>query len=170
MHVCEHVRALCSVTQLCPNVCNPMDCSTPGFPVHLQVLKAAQTHVLWVGDVIQPSHPLPLIFPASGFYSMSQHFAFRWPKNWSFSFRIWLSSEYSGWISFRADWFDLLAIQGTLKNLLQHHNSKAKILRCSAFFIVLLSHLSIHGYWKNHIFDYPDLYRQSDVFAFLYDL
>ena len=144
-----------------------MDCSMPAFLVLHYLPEFAQTHVLWVGDIIQPSHLLPLIFPASGFYSMSQLFAFRWPKNWSFSFSFWLSSEYLGWISFRVDWFDLLAVQGTLKSLLQHHSSKASILQCSAFFIVQLSNLSVRGYWKNHCFNYPDLYRQSDVFAFM---
>ena len=121
-----------------------MDCSTPGFPVHHQLPELAQIHVHQIGDAIQPSHPtVPFSshlqsFPASGSFQMSQFF--RWPKYWSFSFSISPSSEYSGLISFRMDWLDLLAVQGTLKRLLQHHSSKASILWCLAFFIVQLSH------------------------------
>ena len=85
----------------------------------------------------------------------------RWPKYWSFSFSISLFNEYSGLISFRIDWFDLLAVQGTLESLLQHHSSKVPILRCLAFFTVQLS----HDYWKNHSFDYMDLCWQSNVSA-----
>ena len=81
----------------------------------------------------------------------------RWPKYWNFSLSISASNEYSELISFRIDQFELLAVQGTLKSLLQHHSSKASVLQCSAFFIVQLSHLS-HGYWKNHSFDYMDLF------------
>ena len=101
-----------------------MDCSTPGFPVHHQLPKLAQTHVHRVGDAIQPSHPLssslllPSIFPSIRVFSKESDLRFRWPKYWSFSFRINLSNEYSGLISFRIDWFDLLAVQGTLKSLL----------------------------------------------------
>ena len=113
-------------------LCNPMDCSTPGFPVHHQLLELTQTHVCRVGDAIQPSHPLSASPPA---FSLSQHRVFskesvlriRWPKYWSFSFSIGPSSEYSGLISFRMDWLDLLAVQGTLKSLLQHHSLKAWI-------------------------------------------
>ena len=88
----------------------------------------------------------------------------RWPECWSFGFSISPFSEYSGLISFRIDWFDLLADQGTLKSLLQHHNSKASILQCSAFFMVQFT--SIHDYWKNHSFDYTDFFSQSDVSTF----
>ena len=113
---------LSSVVQLCPNLCYPMDCSTPGFPVQHQLLELAQTHVHWVSDTIQPSYPLSSPSPA---FNFSQHqglfqwvsFGIRWPKYWSFSFSISSSSEYSGLISFRIDWFDLLAVQGTLKSL-----------------------------------------------------
>ena len=123
-----------------------MDCSTPGFPVHHQLLEIAQTHVYQVGDAIQPSHPLSSPSPPS--FNLSQHQVFsselvlciRWPKHWSFSFRISPSDEYSGLISFRMDWFDLLEVQGTLKSLLQHHSSKASILQRSALFMVQLSH------------------------------
>ena len=121
----------------------------PGNPVHYQLLELAQTHVHYVGDAIhpiQPSHPLSSPSPASVFPSISRVFSnksvlrIRWPKYWSFSFSIRPSSEYSGLISFRIDWLDLLAVQGTLKSVLQHHSSKASIPRCSAFFIVQLSH------------------------------
>ena len=116
----------------------------PGFPVHHQLLEFTQTHVHWVGDAIQPSHPLsspisPSIFPSIRVFSNESVLHIRWPKYWGFSFSISPSSEYSGLISFKMDWFDLLAVQGTLKSLLQHHSSKASILRCLAFFIVQLS-------------------------------
>ena len=123
-----------------------MDCSTPGFPVIHQLMELAQTHVRWVGDAIQPSHPLSspslptfTIFPSIRVFSNESALRNRWPKYWSFSFSISPSNEHPGRISFRMDWLDLLAIQGTLKSL-QHHSSKALILRCSAFFIVQLSH------------------------------
>ena len=124
-----------------------MDCSIPGFPVHQQLLEHTQTHVHHVGDVNQPSHPLSSPSPPAFNPSQQQGFSnesdlhIRWPKYWSFSFSISPSNEYSGLISFRMDWLDLLAVQGTLKNLLQHHSSKASILRHSNFFIVQLSHL-----------------------------
>ena len=124
-----------------------MDCSTPGFFVLHHLLELAQTHVHWVGDAIQPSHPLltpltlPSIFASIRVFSNESALHIRWPKYWSFSFSISLSSEYSRLISFRTDWFDLLAIQGTCKSLLQHHSLKASILWRSTFFIVQLSHL-----------------------------
>ena len=123
-----------------------MDCSTPGLPVHHQLPEFTQTHVHWVGDVIQPSILccplllLPSIFPSIRVFSNELVLCIRWPKYWSFSFSISPSNEYSGLISFRMDWFDLLAVQGTLKSLLQHYSSKASILQRSAFFIVQLSH------------------------------
>ena len=123
-----------------------MDCSTPGLPIHHQLLEFTQIHVYWVGDAIQPSHPLssallpPLIFPSIRVYSNDSVLRIRWPKYWSFSFNIIPSNEYSGLISFRMDWLDLLSVQGTLKSLLQHHSSKASILRQSAFLIVQLLH------------------------------
>ena len=117
----------------------------PGFPVHHQLLEFTQTHVHWVRDAIQPSHPLsspisPSVFPSIRVFSNESVLHIWWPKYWSFSFSISPSSEYSGLISFKMDWFDLLEVQGTLKSLLQHHSSKASILRCLAFFIVQLSH------------------------------
>ena len=130
-----------SVAHSCLTLCDPMDCSIPGFPVHHQLPKLAQTHVYQVGDAIQPSHPLSSSSPPA--FRLSQHMVFsnesvlhiRWPKYWSFSYSISPSNEYSGLISFRMDWLDLLAVQGTLKSLLQPHSSKASILWCSAFFI-----------------------------------
>ena len=132
----------CSV-QSCPTLCDPMNCSTPGLPVHHQLLESTQIHVYWVGDAIQPSHPhllLPLIFPSIRVFSDESALHIRWPKYWSFSFNISPSKEHPELISFRMDWLDLLAVQRTLKSLLQHHSSKASILQRSAFFIVQLSH------------------------------
>ena len=130
----------------CVRLCNPMDCSTPCFSVHYQLPELAQTHVHWVGDAIQPSHPrlplllLPSVFPSIRFFCSESVLHIRWPKHWSFSFSISTSNEYSGLISLKMDWLDLLAVQGTLKSLLQHHSSKASILWHSTFFIVQLSH------------------------------
>ena len=135
-----------SVAQSCPTLCDPMDCSTPGLPVHHQLPEPTQTHVHLLGDAIQPSHPLfspsppPSIFPSIRIFSNESDLCIRWPKYWSFSFNISPSNEHPGLISFRMDWLDLLAVQGTLKSLLQHHSSKASILQHSAFFIVQLSH------------------------------
>ena len=135
-----------SVAQSCLTLCDPMDCSTPGLPVHHQLPEPNQTHIYCIGDAIQPSHPLsslilpPSIFPSIGVFSNESVLRIRRPKYWSFSFSISPSNEYSGLISFRIDWLDLLAVQGTLKSLLQHHSSKASILCLSAFFIVQLSH------------------------------
>ena len=116
----------------------------PGFPVHHQLPELAQTHAYQVGDAVQPSHPLsfllPSIFPSNRVFSNKSVLSIKWPKYWSFCFSISPSNEYSGLISFRIDCFDLLEVQGTLKSLLQHCSSKASILRCSAFFIVQLSH------------------------------
>ena len=123
-----------------------MNRSTPGLPVHHQLPELAQTHVHWVGDAIQPSHPLlspsllPSIFPSIRVFSSESVLCIMWPKYWSISFSISPSNEYSWLISFRTEWLDLLAVQGTLKSLLQHHSSKASILWCSAFFMVQLSH------------------------------
>ena len=130
-----------------------MNHSTPGLPVHDQLLEFTQTHVYQVGDAIQPSHPLsspsPLAFNLSQqrVFSSESVLPIRWSKYWSFSCSINPSNEYSGLNSFRMDWLDLLAVQGTLKSLSQHHSSNALILQCSAFFTVQLT--SIHDYWKN---------------------
>ena len=119
-----------SVPQSCLTLCDPMDCSTPGFPVHHQLPDLAQTHVHWVSDVIQPSHPLSSPSPPAfklawiRVFSNESVLCIRWPKYWNFSFSISLFKDYSELISFRTDWFDLPAVQGTLKRLLQHHRSK----------------------------------------------
>ena len=118
-----------------------MNRSTPGLPVHHQLSEFTQTQVHRVSDAIQPSHPLSSPSPPAP--NPSQHqslFQLRWPKYWSFSFSISPSKVHPGLISFKMDWLDLLAVQGTLKSLLQHHSSKASILRHSAFFTVQLSH------------------------------
>ena len=121
-----------------------IDCSKPGFLVLHHLLELALTHVHWVSDIIQPSHSLssssPPAFYLSQVLSNESALHIRWPKYWSFNFSISPSNEYSGLISFRIDWFDFLAVQGTRKSLLQHHSSKASILQCSGFFMVQLSH------------------------------
>ena len=123
-----------------------MNHSTPGLPVHHQLPEFTQTHVHRVSDAIQPSHPLSSPSPPAPIPSQYQGLSnestlrMRWPKYWSFSFSISPSNEHPGLISFRMDWLDLLAVQGTLKSFLQHHSSKASILQRSAFFTVHLSH------------------------------
>ena len=117
--------------------CDSMDCSTPGLPGLHRLPECAQTDVRRVGDAIQPSHPLsspsplPSVFPSIRVFSNESLLRIKWPKYWSFSFSISPSSEYSGLISFKIDWLDLLAVQGTLKSLLQHHSSKASVLHLS---------------------------------------
>ena len=137
-----------SGAQSCLTLCHPMDCSMPGFPVHHKLLELTinHVHVHWVSDAIKPSHPLsslfllPSIFTSSRVFSNESVLHIRWPKYWSFSFNISPYNEHSGLISFRMDWLDLLADQGTLKSLLQHCSSKASTLLHSAFFIVQISH------------------------------
>ena len=154
--ICHSVQ-FSSVAQSCLTLCDPMNHSTPGLPGHHQLPEFTQTHVYRISDAIQPSHPL--LSPSPPAPSPSQHqslfnesvLRMRWPKYWSFSFSIIPSKEIPGLISFRMDQLDLLAVQGTLKSLLQHHSSKASILRHSAFFTVLLSHP--HDHWKNHNLD-----------------
>ena len=139
-----------SVTQSCPTLCNPMNSSMPGLPVRYQLPSLPK--LMSIESVMPSSHLilcrpllLPLsIFPSVTVFSNEPLLCIRWPEYWSFSFSISPSSEYSGLISFRMDWLDLLAVQGTLKSLLQHHSSKSSILRCSAFFMVQLT--SIYDY------------------------
>ena len=204
-----------SVTTSCLTLCDPMDCSLPGFPVLHYLLELAQTHVYcgegngnplqcsclenprdggawWAAifgvrqswtrlkqlssssmsiESVMPSNHfiicrpllLPSIFSIIRVFSNDAALCTRWSNYWSFNFSISLSNEYSGLISFRIDWFDLLAVRGTLKNLFQHHTSKAPIHLCSAY----LSHVltSVHDYWKNHSFDYTYLCQQSNVSA-----
>ena len=135
-------RKFSSVAQSCPTLCDPMDCSTPGFPVYHQLPELAQTHVYPVGDAIQPSHPL--LSPSLLASNLSQNQdIFQWA---SFLLQVakvlQLQLQSFQWMFRvdRIDWFDLLAVQGTLKSLLQHHNSKTSILQRSAFFIVQLSY------------------------------
>ena len=132
-------------TQSSPSLCDPVD-STPGFPVHHQLPELTQTHVI---ELVMPSnyfilcHPLllpPSIVPSIRVFSKESVLCVRWPKYWSFSFSVSPSNEYLGLMSFSMDWLDLLAVQGTLKSLLQHHSSKASLLQHSAFLIVQLSH------------------------------
>ena len=135
-----------SVTQSCTTLCDPMNRSTPGLPIHHHLPEFTQTHFHRVSDAIQPSHPpsspllLPPIPPSIRVFSNESTLRMRWPKYWSFTFSIIPFKEIPGLISFRMDWLDLLAVQGTLKSLPQHHSSKASILRCSAFFTVQLTH------------------------------
>ena len=130
----------CSVTKLYLTLCNPMDCSTPGCPVLHCLLKFAQIHVPWIGDAIQPSHPLS---PPSPAFYLSQHQSlFQWVGSYDQVAKVLelqLQHQSFQWI-FRTDWFDLPVAQGTANSLLQHHSSKASILGCSAFFMVQLSH------------------------------
>ena len=135
-----------SVAQLCPTLCDPMNHSTPGLPVHHQLPEPLK--LMSIESVMRSSHLilcrplllLPLIPPSIRVFSNESTLCMRWPKYWSFSFSISPSNEHPGLISFRMDQLDFFAVQGTLKSLLQHHSSKASILRCSAFFTVQLSH------------------------------
>jgi len=140
----------------CPTPCDPKDCSTPDFLVlHHLLLKLMSIVSVMPSNHLILCRPLLLllsIFPSIRFFSNRSVLHIRWPKYWSFSFSISPSNEYSRLISFRIDWFDLLAVQGTLKSLLQHHSSKAPIL-CSAFFMVQLAHPYITTR-ENHSFDY----------------
>ena len=143
-HIIHSVQ-FSSVTQSCPPLCDPMDCRMPGFPVHHQHPELTQIHRHRVSDASQPSHLLS--YPSVSAFNLTQHQGFfqwvsssiRSPKYWSFIFSISPFNEYSGLISFRMDWLDLLAVQGTFKDLLQHCSSKASILQRSAFLIVQLS-------------------------------
>ena len=135
-----------SVAQLCLTICDPVDCSMPGFPVHHQLQSLIK--LMSIESVMPSNHfilcrPLllpPSIFPSIRVFSNESVLRIRWAKYWSFSFSISPSNEYSVLVSFRMDWLDLLSVQGTLKSLLQHHSSKASILWCSSFFILQLSH------------------------------
>ena len=123
-------------------LCDPMNHSTPGLPVHHQLPESTQTHVMPSNHLIlhRTLLFLPSIFPSIRVFSNKSAIRIRWPKYWSFSFSISSSKEHPGLISFTMDWLDLLAVQGTLKSLLQHHSLNASILRHSAFFTVQLSH------------------------------
>ena len=153
------------------DICDPMDCSTPDFPVFHYLLEFAQTHS--IKSMMPFKHLilfhllfLPSIFLSIRVFSNESALRIKWPQYWSFSFSISSSIEYSRQISFRIDWLDRLAVQGTLKSLLQHHSLKASMCWHSALFMVQLSHQSVHECRKNHSFDYKDLCWQS-VFCHL---
>ena len=138
-------------------LCDPMDCSTSGFLVHHQLLELTQTHVPWVGDTIQPSHPLssllqPSIFSSIRVFSNESVLRMWWPKYWSFNFSISPSKEYSGLICFTIDWFDLLVIQGTLKESSPPPQLKS-INSLALSFLYSPTLTPIHEYCKNHSFD-----------------
>ena len=143
----DYIYQIRSVAQSCPTLCNPMNCSTPGLPVHHQLPEFTE-RLTSIESVMPSSHLilccplllLPPIPPSIRVFSKESALCITWPKYWSFSFNISPFSEHPGLISFRMDWLDLLAVQGNLKSLLQHHRSKASILRHSAFFTVQLSH------------------------------
>ena len=145
-----------SITQSCPTLCDLMDCSTSVFPALHYLLKFAEIRGHRVGDAVSLilCRPLllPSIFPSIGVFPSESVLYLRWPKYWSFNFSISPSNEYSGLISFRINWLDLLAVQGTLKSFLHHHNSKASLLWYSAFFVVQLSYPYMTT-GKNHSFD-----------------
>ena len=152
-------------------LCDPMDCSTPGLPVHHQLPEFTQTHVHWVGNAIQPSHPLSSSSPPS--FNLSQHQGpFKWvrsshqvAKYWSFNFSISSSNEYSGLISLRMNWMDLLAVQETLQE--SSPTQQFKSINSSVLsFLYSPTLKSIHDHRKNHSFDKMDLCQQSNVFAF----
>ena len=144
----QRISQFCSVTQSCPTLYNPMDCSTPGLPVHHQFPGFTQTHVHWVSNAIQPPHPLSSPFPPTFNLSQQQGFSsesvlhIRWPKYWSFSFNISPSSEHPGLISLRMDWLDLFAVQGTIKS---SPTPQFKSINSSVFrFLYSPTHTSIY--------------------------
>ena len=158
-----------SVAQLCPTLCNPLDCSMPGFPVNQQLPEPAQTHVHRIGDAIQPSHPLSSPSPPALYLSQHQGL-FQWvssyqvAKYWSFSFSISPSDEYLGLISFRMDWLDLLAVQRTQESSPTPQFKNINYLALSFLYSPTL--IFIHDHWKKHRFHETDLCWQSNVSAF----
>ena len=162
----------CSVAQSCPTFVTPWivacQASLP-FTISQSLLKLMSIELVMLYNHLILCHPLlflPLIFPSIRVFFNKLAVCIRWPKYWSFSLSINPSNEYSGLISFRIDWFDLIAVQGTLKSLLKHHSSKSSILQCSAFLMVQLSHPYMNDYRENHTFDYTNLCQQSNVSAF----
>jgi len=161
----------CPVTNLYPALSDHMNASKPGFPVLHYLLEFSQTHVHWVGDAIQPSHPLSPPSPSA--LNLSQHQGlYQWvdilhqvTKYWSFSFFFSPSSEHSGLISLRIDWFDLPSVQGTLKSSTTPKFESISSLALSLLYGLTLT--SVPGYWNSHSFDYKDLCQQTDVSAFL---
>ena len=155
-----HITVVHSLS--CPTLCDPMDCSMPGFPVLQYLLEFALIYFHLIGDSIQHltlCHPLlllPSIFPGIWVFSNEPALRIKWSKYWSFNFSISPSSEYSGLVSLSIDWFDLLAVQRTFKSLHQHENISSSVL--SLLYGPTL--MSMHNYWKNHRFDYTDLFQQ----------
>ena len=156
-----------SVAQSCPTLCDSMDCSMPGFPVHHQLLELVQTHVHWVGDAIQPSHPL--LPPSPPAFNLSQHRGlFQWVCSLHqvtkvLKLQLSPSNEYSGLISFRIDWFDLLArVSQESSPTPQFKSINSSVLS----FLYGPTLTSIHDFWKNHSFEYTDLCQQSNASAF----
>ena len=152
MFLSKHQLKFISVAQSCPALCDYMNCSTPGLHVHHQLLESTQTHVHWVGDeILCLLFLLPSIFPSIRVFSNESVLCIRWQKYWSFGFNISPSKENPGLISFRMDWLDHIAVQGTLKSLLQHHCSNVS---SSAFsFLYSRTLTSIHDHQKNHSLD-----------------
>ena len=151
-HLCDIAKAVfqfSSVAQLCPTLCDPMDCIMPGFPVHHQSPSGSLFKLMSIESVMPSNHLIlchpillrPSVFPRIRIFPNESVLHIRWPKYWSFSFSC--SNKYSRLLSFKIDWFYLLAVQGTFKSLLQHHSSKASILWRSAFFMVQLSQSSV---------------------------
>jgi len=155
-HFDEVLFQFSSIAQSCLAFCDPMDCSTSGFPVHhqLPLLKLMSIESVMPSNHLILCRPLllPSIFPSIRVFSNESALCIRWPKYWSFSFSISPSNEHPGLISFRMDWLDLLAVQGALRSLLQHYSSKTSVLWCSALFMVQLSHPYMTT-GKNHSLD-----------------
>ena len=157
-----------SIAQTCPNLCDPMNCSASGLPVNHQLWEFTQTRVHWVSDAIHfiLCHLLlllPSILPKIRVFSSESVLHITWPKYWSVSFSISPSNEYSGLISFRMDWLDLLAVQGTLKSLLQNHSSKASILRHSAFYIVQWYFVTVAQVDKETLLSGPSIWNTTPL-------
>ena len=172
LDIVSSVNCCCSFTQLCLTVCNPIDCSPPGFPVLHHLLELEQTctfsrwcHLTISFSVSRLSSCLQS-FPASEYFPMSHHFASGGQSIGPSALAEGYSSGCSWLISFRIDWFDFLAVKGTLKTLFQHHSLKASTLQCSAIFVVQISHFHMTAGKKQHSFAYMDHCRQSDVSAF----
>ena len=166
----EYITCCCSVTKSCPSLCNPMDCSTPGFPVLHCLLSLLKLMLVMPSShliLCRPVLLLPSVIPSIRVFSNESVLHVRWPKYQSFS--ISPCNKYSREISFRIDWLDLLAVQGTLKSLHHHHCLKVSILWHSSFFMVQLSHPYMttgKSCTTGNSFDCVDLWWQSDVFAF----
>ena len=158
-----------SVAQLCPNFCNPMDVhqASLSFSISWSLLKLTSIELVMPSNHLVLCRPLlllPSVFPSIRGFSSESAFHIMWPKYWSVSLSISPSNEYSGFISFRMDWFDFLAVQGTLKSCLQHHSSKASVLWCSAFFVIQPSHL--YTTTGKNVTDDTDLCWQNNVSIF----